>query len=173
MPDTLPWLVQLSRVTETKLIANSKPDLSALQLGQTKPCDTLLVKAQVPPDSDVGLGLAFLQTLVVVRFYLDQGAKDVLVLVSVFIAGQDGLGFVVHTGLFEVFQSRINVLAPHILKSVDVLERDLAGTKLLLLSGGLDEPGEERAVVNEGRPEGCIPGDIFGDRRTGLSTIDS
>ena len=47
----------------------------------------LLAEGHVPPHLDVLLGLALLQSLVVVCLQLDQRAEYVLVLVSILVAG--------------------------------------------------------------------------------------
>ena len=52
----------------------------------------LLAEGHVPPHLDVLLGLALLQSLVVVRLQLDQWAEYVLVLVGILVAGGRGGG---------------------------------------------------------------------------------
>ena len=52
----------------------------------------LLAEGHVPPHLDVLLGLALLQSLVVVRLQLDQRAEYVLVLVGILVAGEGGRG---------------------------------------------------------------------------------
>ena len=48
----------------------------------------LLVQANVPPHHNVFLGLRLLHPLVIVCLQLNQGTKDVLVLVSILIAAE-------------------------------------------------------------------------------------
>ena len=52
----------------------------------------LLAEGHVPPHLDVLLGLALLQSLVVVRLQLDQRAEYVLVLVGILVAEGGGGG---------------------------------------------------------------------------------
>ena len=85
------------------------------------------------------------------------------------IPEENGLGLVVDAGFFEILEGGGGLLAPEILETVDLGEGDLAGAELLGLCGGLDEPGEEGAVVDEGGPEGGVPGDVLGYGGAGLS----
>lgn len=55
----------------------------------------LLAEAHLPPHSDVVLRLAFLHLLVIVSLLLDQGTKDVLVLVGILIPKRVGVGMAV------------------------------------------------------------------------------
>ena len=57
MPDALPRLVRVAHVPQTELIADRKPDLTTLKLGQPKPRHTLLVQTKIPTDDDIGLSL--------------------------------------------------------------------------------------------------------------------
>lgn len=51
-----------------------------------EPGDALLVESHVPANDERLLGLRLLETLVVVGFDLDEGSKDVLVLVRILVA---------------------------------------------------------------------------------------
>lgn len=55
-------------------------------LGKVEVGNALLIETHVPADQDVVLGLRLLQLLVIVRLQLDQGAKDVLVLVRILVS---------------------------------------------------------------------------------------
>ena len=57
MPVAFPWFVKGAIVLQPELVADRQSDFPALQLGQTKPRHALLIKAEVPTDGDVGLGL--------------------------------------------------------------------------------------------------------------------
>ena len=73
-------------------------------------------------------------------------------MVGIFVSQEDRLGFVVYTGLFEVFESGIGVFPPEVFEAVDLVEGDLAGAELFLFAWGFDEPGEEGTVVDERGP---------------------
>ncbi len=169
MADTLPGLMELARITQTQLVAHRQAHFSALQFGQSKPRHSLLVKTQVPSHGNIGLGLTFLQPLIIVSFYLDQGTKYILVLIRVLIAWEDGLGLVVRARLFEVGQGGVGILAPKVLETVDLSEGDLTRTQLLRLAGRLDEPREEGAVINKWRPKRRVPGDVLAHGSTRLA----
>jgi hypothetical protein len=53
------------------------------------------------------------------------------------------------------------------------LKRDLTRAQLFGLGRRLYEPREEGTIVDERRPEGCVPGDVLGDGRTGLTVEGS
>jgi hypothetical protein len=168
MAHAFPGFVQFAGVPQPQLIPNSQAHLPTLQLGQTEPRHALLIQPKVPPDRDIGLRLALLEALVVVSLDLDEGPEDVLVLVRVLVAQQNRLRLVVHAGLLEVFEGGVGVVAPEIFEAVDLGEGDLAGAQLLGLAGGLDEPRQEGAIVDEGSPEGGVPGNILGYGSAGL-----
>ena len=152
MSDALPRLVQLATVPEPQLITDSEADFATLELREAEPRYALLVETDVPADSDVGLGLTFLEAFVIVGLDLDKGTKDILVLVRILVAQDDRLRLVVDAGLLEVFKCGISVLTPQVFKSIDLLEGDLAGAQLFGLARRLDEPGQERSIINEGSP---------------------
>jgi hypothetical protein len=83
---------------------------------------TLLVQAEIPPHGNVGLRLALLESLIVVRLNFDQRPEDILVLVCILIAQQDGLRLVIYAGLLKILERCFGVLVPQILKVVDLLE---------------------------------------------------
>ena len=60
--------------------------LTSVLLGELEVGHPLLAEGHVPPHLDVLLGLALLQSLVVVRLQLDQRAEYVLVLVGILVA---------------------------------------------------------------------------------------
>ena len=157
MTIAFPWLMKLARVLEPKFVSHCQPDFAAFQLRETEPSHTLLVETQVPAHRDVSLRLRLLQPLVVVCLDFHEGPKDVLVLISVLVAQDNGLRFIIYSGLLQIFKRGVRVLAPQVLETVDLLERDLSGTQLLCLARRLDEPREERAVVDQRCPEGGIP----------------
>lgn len=76
-----------------------------VSLGQSEVGDSLLVKAQVPPDRDVILSLGLFQFLIVVGLQLDQRAEYVLVLVGILVPQEDMLRLLVHAWLLQVLQS--------------------------------------------------------------------
>ena len=158
-------------VLEPELVADSKTDLAAFEFWETEPCHALLVETEVPTSGDIGLRLGLFQPLVVVSFNLYERPEYVLVLVSVFIVRDDGLGFVVHAGLLEIIEGGISVIAPQILEAVDLLEGYLTGSELLLLARRLDQPGQERTVVDEWRPQSRVPRDVFGNRSAWLAKV--
>ena len=59
--------------------------ITVIGLGHVEVGDALLVQAEVPAHRHVVLGLRLLQLLVIVCLQLDQGAKDVLVLVGIIV----------------------------------------------------------------------------------------
>ena len=61
--------------------------LTSVLLRELEVGHPLLAEGHIPPHLDVLLGLALLQSLVVVRLQLDQRAKYVLVLVGILVAG--------------------------------------------------------------------------------------
>lgn len=75
---------------------------------------------------------------------------------------KDGLRFVVDTFLLKILKSGGSVVAPKLFELVDLMERNLSSTKLLLLRRDLDEPGQERAIFDQRRPLCRVPDDIFG-----------
>lgn len=83
---------------------------------------------------------------------------------------EDGLRLVVYSRLLEVLERSCGVVPPELLELVDLMKRDLASSELFLLGGNLDEPGQERAVLDERRPLGRVPDDVLGalHRRAGL-----
>jgi hypothetical protein len=83
--DALPRLVQLAAVPELELVADGEADLAALELGEVEPGGALLVETHVPADDEGLLGLGFFELLVVVGLDLHERAKDVLILVRVFV----------------------------------------------------------------------------------------
>jgi hypothetical protein len=86
VPKSLPRLVHLSVVPQPELVSHREPHLSRLELWQVEPGDALLVQSHVPANDERLLGLRLLQTLVVVSFDLDEGSKDILVLVRILVA---------------------------------------------------------------------------------------
>jgi len=63
---------------------------------------------------------------------------------------QHRLRFVIDTRFFKIFQSCICVVSPEIFKFVDLIVRDLTRSKLFCLARRLDEPREERPIINKG-----------------------
>ena len=168
MSDALPRLVQLATVPEPQLITDSEADFATLELREAEPRYALLVETDVPAYSDVGLGLALLEALVIVGLDLDERAEDILVLVRILVAQDDRLRLVVDAGLLEVFKCGISVLTPQVFESVDLLEGDLTGAQLFGLARRLDEPGQEGPIINERRPQCRVPRYLPRDRRTRL-----
>lgn len=140
MPNAFPGLVQFALIPQPQFIPNGQPNLSTLQLGKTKPSNTLLIQTQVPTNSDVRLRLTFFQPLVVISFDLDERAEDILVLISILVTYKNRLRFIVYAGFLEIFEGCVGILAPEVFKAVDLGERDLAGSKLLGFARGFDEP---------------------------------
>ena len=140
MSVSFPWFMQATRVLQPKLITNGQTDFTAFQLREAKPCNTFLIKPQVPTHGDVCLRLRFLESFVVISFNLDERAEDVLVLISILISQDDRLRFVVYTGFLQILQRCTSVFAPQVFESVYLLERYLAGSQLLGFAGRFDKP---------------------------------
>jgi hypothetical protein len=107
MTNAFPGFMQLARVSQPQLITDGQANLTALEFGHDKPSNALLIQAYIPAHSDIRLGLAFFQTLVVVGFDLDEGSKNVLILVCILVAKEDWLGFIINAWLRQIFQSRL------------------------------------------------------------------
>ena len=58
--------------------------------------------------------------------------------------------FFIDSGTPDVLEIGVGVLLPHLLEFVDLMERDLSSSKLLLLRRSLDEPREELPIVDDG-----------------------
>lgn len=69
--NTFPRFMHLALIPQPELISNGQPNFSTFQLGQTEPCNTLLVQTKVPPNSNITLRLTFLQLLVIISLDFD------------------------------------------------------------------------------------------------------
>ena len=138
--NTFPSLMHLARVAHSQFIASGKAHFTAFQLGQHEPCHPLLVQTKIPPHGNVGLRLALLESLIVVRLDFDQRSENILVLVCILIAQQDGLRFIIYAGLLKILERRFGVLAPQILEAVDLLERNLTRAQLFRLGRRFHKP---------------------------------
>lgn len=69
---------------------------------------------------------------------------------------------VVDADFLEILDRGGSVVLPELLELVDLVKGDLASSELFLLGGDLDEPVEERAVLDEGRPLSGVPDDVLG-----------
>lgn len=148
MSVSFPRFVKATRVLQPKFVTNRKADFATLQLGETEPRHALLVQTKVPAHRDIRLCLRFLKPFVVISFDLDERSEDVLVLISIFIAKDYGLRLVVYAGFFQVFQRCTGVFAPQVLEAVNLLERNLAGPKLLSFARRFHEPREEGPIID-------------------------
>eukprot|EP01136_Pigoraptor_vietnamica_P001187 Opistho-1_new@27494 len=154
--DALPRAVQLAVVAQAQLIARHELVLAVLT-GKVEVRDALLVEAHVPAHYNARLRLRLLHRLVVVRLELHKRTKDVLVLVGVLILCEHRVRVLVDARLLEIVQLGRGIRLPHILHALDLVRRDLPGAQLLVLAGHLDEPGEERVVVDDRLPLREIP----------------
>ena len=152
MTNTFPSFMQIASISQSQLVPDSQSHLSTLQLRQAEPCHALLVEAQIPSHGDVRLGLRLLQTLVIISFDLDERAKYILVLIRVFVHSKDRLRLVVDTRHGEVLEGGTGILAPEIFETIDLGERYLAGPELFGLAWRLDEPRQERSIIDERSP---------------------
>lgn len=135
--------------------------------GEKEVGDPLLVQSHVPADHNILLGLGLLHLLVIISLQLDEGPKDVLVLVGILIPQEHRVGILILAGLFKIFEGGHRVILPHVLELHNLGRGDLPGPELLLVSGDLDEPGEEGLVLNDGGPLGEIPRGILVHRAGG------
>lgn len=122
----------------------------------------LVVQGHVPAHDQVILRLGFLKFSVVIGLNLDQGAKDILVLVGVVVSKQDlGDDLLLTGALFEVGDCSIGVVLPQFLELCNSLGTQMTGAELLLVGWGRDKPGKEGTVFNEGLPARCVPVHVF------------
>lgn len=168
-------------VLETELIAGGESDFATFELGQIEPSDMLLVQTFIPADDETVLGLGFFETLVIIGFNLDERAKDVLVLIGIFVSAKEGasedgsqvvivhdvpqknrLGLVVGTRFLKVLESGFGIVLPKLFELVDLSPSDLSGSRLLGVVGYLDKPRKELPVFDEGAPLGSVPDEILG-----------
>ncbi len=83
---------------------------------------------------------------------------------------QDGLQLLLALEPLRILEPCPWVLAPQLLQPANLRERDLTRAELLVLARLLDEPREERAVVDDCAPLGRVPDNVLGrgERRAGL-----
>lgn len=135
--------------------------------------------------------LWLLKLLVVVSFQFDQRAKYILVLISILVTQQYMLGLLIYSRFLQVFQGGSGIVLqenhkktikkkstnsykpwkskrhtsgsylPEFLQLVDLLGRDLTGSKLLLFWRDLHQPGQKASVLDQRLPLRAVPVDVL------------
>ena len=151
--NALPVRTKLALVAETHLVAHSQFHIAEFQLGENEGCQVFVVQTEIPTHDQIVLGLRLLQLAIVVRLNLNQRAKNVLVLVGIIVAQQDGCRLVVDARvLLEILNGCIAVVLPHLFKLGNDLRRQMSGAHLFLIGRCADQPRQERAILNQRLP---------------------
>jgi hypothetical protein len=74
---------------------------------------------------------------------------------------ENRLRLIVDARLLEVLEGGVGIVAPEFLELVDLVEGDGSCAELLLLGGHLDEPGQERAVLDQRGPLRRVPDNVL------------
>eukprot|EP00162_Nutomonas_longa_P007159 comp17556_c0_seq1/m.29875 comp17556_c0_seq1/g.29875 ORF comp17556_c0_seq1/g.29875 comp17556_c0_seq1/m.29875 type:complete len:368 (+) comp17556_c0_seq1:373-1476(+) len=145
-----------ARMMQPHFVARHKLDVIA-HIWQIKRCETLAL-AQLPAEGDVVLCALLFCLFVVFGLHAHQWLIDALVVIGIGILQRDWIRFFVDTGPLQVLELGLGLALPELLEPRDLLSSDLACAHLLGLRRHLDEPRQERAVVNQRLPLGVPVG---------------
>lgn len=85
--------MHLAIVPQSQFVSHRQPNFSRFEFRKIEPRDPLLIESNVPSDGERFLSLRFLESFVVVGFDLDEGPKNVLVLIGVLVPNSSGQRF--------------------------------------------------------------------------------